>query len=91
MILRPQCHELGVFHLPEHQLRLYRSRVPLPEDVLLCMLAYYVEWHMRQAWAPILFDDDDPAAGEALRGSPVAPGKRSPRAEGKAAGKRTER
>jgi len=58
--------------------------------VLLCMLAYYVEWHMRQAWAPILFDDDDPAAGEALRESPVAPAKRSPRAERKAATKRTE-
>jgi len=58
--------------------------------VLLCMLAYYVEWHMRQAWAPILFDDDDPAAGAALRESPVAPAKRSPRAQRKAARKRTE-
>ena len=58
--------------------------------VLLCVLAYYVEWHMRQAWAPILFDDDDPAAGQALRESPVAPAKRSPRAERKAATKRTE-
>ena len=35
--------------------------------VFLCMLAYYVEWHMRRALAPLLFDDDDPAA----RGSPV--------------------
>jgi len=59
--------------------------------VLLCMLAYYVEWHMRQALAPILFDDDDPAAGEALRKSAVAPAKRSPRACRKAARKRTER
>jgi len=59
--------------------------------VLLCMLAYYVQWHMRQALAPILFDDDDPAAGEALRESPVAPAKRSPRAQRKAACKRTER
>jgi transposase len=40
--------------------------------VLLCMLAYYVEWHMRQALAPILFDDDDPAAAEAARSSVVA-------------------
>ena len=31
--------------------------------VFLCMLAYYVEWHMRQALAPLLFDDDDKAAG----------------------------
>ena len=58
--------------------------------VLLCMLAYYVEWHMRQAWAPILFQDDDVAAGEALRQSPVAPAKRSPRGQRKAAQKRTE-
>jgi len=58
--------------------------------VLLCMLAYYVEWHMRQAWAPLLFDDEDPAAGEALRDSPVAPAQRSPAARRKAARKRTD-
>src|SRR5216683_1735486 len=44
--------------------------------VLLCMLAYYVEWHMRQALAPMLFDDDDPAAAEAGRRSVVAPAQR---------------
>ncbi len=58
--------------------------------VLLCMLAYYVEWHMRRAWAPILFEDEDPAGGETLRTSPVAPARRSPRAERKAARKRTD-
>ena len=58
--------------------------------VLLCMLAYYVEWHMRQAWAPILFDDHDRAAAEAQRRSPVTPAKRSPAAQYKAAAKRTE-
>jgi hypothetical protein len=52
--------------------------------VLLCMLAYYVEWHMRQALAPILFDDDDPAAAEAARPSVVAPAQRSPQAQRKA-------
>jgi hypothetical protein len=57
--------------------------------VFLCMLAYYVEWHMREALAPILFDDDDTAAGEALRDSVVAPAKRSPRGEHKAMTKRT--
>jgi hypothetical protein len=31
------------------------------------MLPYYVEWHMRQALAPILFDDDDPQTAEAAR------------------------
>jgi hypothetical protein len=59
--------------------------------VLLCMLAYYVEWHMRDALRPILFDDEDPAAGESLRTSPVAPAKRSPSALDKAARKRTDR
>ena len=52
--------------------------------VFLCFLAYYVEWHMRQALAPILFDDEDPAAGEAQRTSVVAPAQRSPGAQRKA-------
>jgi len=52
--------------------------------VFLCMLAYYVEWHLRQAWAPLLFDDDDKAAAEALRPSVVAPARRSARATAKA-------
>jgi hypothetical protein len=58
--------------------------------VFLCMLAYYVEWHMRRALAPILFDDDDKATGEASRGSVVAPAQRSPRAKAKALTKQTE-
>ena len=40
--------------------------------VLLCVLAYYLEWHMRQVLAPVLFDDEDKAAAEASRASPVA-------------------
>ncbi|OGB74600.1 MAG: hypothetical protein A2496_12590, partial [Burkholderiales bacterium RIFOXYC12_FULL_60_6] len=43
--------------------------------IFLCMLAYYVEWHMRQAWAPLLFADEDQAAK--LVRDPVAPAKRS--------------
>jgi len=58
--------------------------------VFLCMLAYYVEWHMRQALAPILFDDEEPAAGEALRGSIVRPARRSSKAQHKAAAKMTD-
>jgi len=57
--------------------------------VLLCMLAYYVEWHMRQALAPLLFDDDDPTAAAAARASVVAPAKRSPSALRKATTKLT--
>jgi len=57
--------------------------------VLLCTLAYYVEWHMRQALAPLLFDDDDKPAGEARRLSVVAPAQRSARAARKAATQET--
>jgi hypothetical protein len=58
--------------------------------VLLCMLAYYLEWHMRQALAPILFDDHRREEAAAARSSPVAPAQRSVAARRKAASKRTE-
>lgn len=45
--------------------------------VFLCMLAYYVEWHMRRALAPLLFDDDDRAGAAAKRASVVSPAQRS--------------
>jgi len=57
--------------------------------VFLCMLAYYLEWHMRQALAPILFDDHDRAAADASRASPVAKAAVSPAATRKAKSKRT--
>ncbi len=40
--------------------------------VFLCMLAYYVEWHLRAAWAPILFHEHDRDAAQQERASPVA-------------------
>jgi len=43
--------------------------------IFLCMLAYYVEWHMREAWRPLLFCDEDLEA-KALR-DPVVPAQRS--------------
>jgi hypothetical protein len=43
--------------------------------IFLCMLAYYVEWHMRQAWRELMFADEDQAAK--LVRDPVAPAKRS--------------
>jgi len=55
--------------------------------VFLCMLAYYVEWHMRRALAPLLFDDEDHEAAQAQRSSIVAPAQRSPSAQQKAASK----
>jgi hypothetical protein len=58
--------------------------------VFLCMLAYYLEWHMRQALAPILFDDHDRAAAQAQRTSPVAKAEVSPAARRKHETKRTD-
>jgi hypothetical protein len=58
--------------------------------VLLCMLAYYLEWHMRRSLAPMLFDEPDPTARDAQRTSPVAKAEPSPAAQRKTARKRTE-
>ena len=52
--------------------------------VFLCMLAYYVEWHMRQKLKSILFDDHDKAAADAARPSVVAKAERSEAARRKA-------
>ena len=57
--------------------------------IFLCMLAYYVEWHMRRAWAPLLFAEDDPQGAAQRRGSPVKPARRSASAEAKALTKKT--
>ena len=57
--------------------------------VFLCMLAYYVEWHMRNKLAPLLFDDHDKTAVQAQRESVVRPAKRSPAAKRKALTKHT--
>src|SRR6516225_9190091 len=53
--------------------------------VLLCLLAYYVEWHLRRALAPLLFTDERPPQ----QSSPVAPAQRSASAQAKARTKRT--
>ncbi len=58
--------------------------------VLLCMLAYYLEWHMRSRLAPILFDDHDRCAAHAQRSSPVVKAKPSPAAKRKAKTKLTD-
>lgn len=57
--------------------------------IFLCMLAYYVEWHMREALAPMLFGEDDVDAAELGRTSVVAPATASPAAVAKARTKRT--
>ena len=58
--------------------------------VFLCMLAYYVEWHMREHLAPILFDDEAPEVAQAQRDSAVSPAQRSQSAQLKAQRKRTQ-
>ena len=70
---------------PIHHRRPQRVRA----HVLLCMLAYYLEWHMRKALKSILFDDHDKVAAEAARASIVAKAGRSDAADRKAATKRT--
>lgn len=44
--------------------------------IFLCFLAYYVQWHMRKAWAPLLFEDEELDANR-WRRDPVAPAKPS--------------
>lgn len=70
-----------IYHWAEHRVRAH---------VFLCMLAYYVEWHMRQKLAPLLFDDEDAQYAETLRESVVAPAVRSPSAKKKDRTKRTD-
>jgi transposase len=67
-------HVRPIFHRTEERVRAH---------IFLCMLAYYVEWHMRQAWAPLLFADDSPP----VREDPVLPARRSESAERKASTK----
>jgi hypothetical protein len=53
--------------------------------VFLCLLSYYLAWHLRQAWKPLLFDDEQPP----IQSDPVAKAHRSLQAEQKARSKRT--
>ena len=57
--------------------------------VLLCMLAYYVEHHMLEKLAPMLYRETDPAAAEALRNDVVTKAQRSPAAKTKEATHKT--
>ncbi|HEY3383502.1 MAG TPA: IS1634 family transposase [Vicinamibacterales bacterium] len=61
----------------------HRTADRVRSHILLCMLAYYVEWHMRDAWRPLLFADEDQVA-KVFR-DPVAPARRSAEADQKAA------
>jgi transposase len=54
----------------------HRTADRVRAHVLLCLLAYYVEWHLRQAWEPLLFEDEELAEGRRQR-DPVAPAQAS--------------
>jgi hypothetical protein len=60
-----------VFHRLEERVKAH---------VLICMLASYLTWHLRQAWAPLTFTDENPPAPD----NPVAPARRSAHAQAKA-------
>ena len=62
-----------VFHRLEERVKAH---------VLICMLACYLTWHLRRAWAPLTFTDQDPPAQD----NPVTPARRSARAQAKASG-----
>ncbi|NDZ13411.1 hypothetical protein [Variovorax sp. WS11] len=61
----------------------HRTADRVRAHIFLCMLAYYVEWHMREAWAPLMFADTDQQAKAAR--DPVAPATRSKAALAKVA------
>ena len=62
-----------VFHRLEERVKAH---------VLICMLACYLTWHLRRAWAPLTFTDQDPPEQD----NPVTPARRSARAQAKASG-----
>jgi len=66
----------------------HRLETRVRAHIFLCMLAYYVEWHMREAWQELMFTDEDHAA-KATR-DPVAPARRSAAAEKKASSRQLD-
>src|SRR5438876_211859 len=60
----------------------HRSEDRVPAHIFLCVLAYYVEWHLRRAWAPLLFEDEE-RWEERKRRDPILPAKPSDSAERK--------
>jgi len=73
-------HVRPIYHFNDDRIRAH---------VFLCMLAYYVEWHLRDRLRELLFDDDDREAAQKSRRSVVAPAKRSKSAREKDATLRT--
>jgi len=66
-----------VFHRLEERVKAH---------VLICMLAAYLTWHLRQAWAPLTFTDQNPLRQD----NPVTPARRSAYAQAKASYQRDQ-
>ena len=77
----------GTLKGPELEIRPIHHRLEdrVRAHVLLCMLAYYLTWHLQAAWAPLLFKDEHPP----IAANPVAKATRSAQAQRKAQTKRT--
>jgi len=78
----------GTLKGPELEIRPIHHRLEdrVRAHVFLCTLAYYLTWHLREAWAPLLFKDEQPP----LASDPAAKAARSPAAQRKAQTKRTQ-
>ena len=72
---------------PELELRPIHHRLEkrVRAHAFLCLIAYYLEWHLREAWAELLFDDECPPVAT----DPIAKAERSPKAKRKASTQRT--
>ncbi|MDQ2897874.1 MAG: IS1634 family transposase, partial [Actinomycetota bacterium] len=77
----------GSFKGPDLQIRPIHHRLEtrVRAHVLLCMLSYYLTWHLKNAWKPLLFSDEQ----RPVNPDPVAKAVRSPAAQKKAQTKRT--
>jgi transposase len=71
----------GIFDLLVRPIR-HRTENRVPAHIFLCMLAFYVEWHMRRALAPILFEDEE-LPEQRKRRDPILPAKPSESAKQK--------
>jgi len=74
-------HVRPIYHWSEARVRAH---------VFMCMLAYYVEWHLRQALKPMLYDDEELETMRQNKTNPVAATERSATAQAKAAHHHTE-
>ncbi len=66
----------------------HRTEERVPAHIFLCLLAYYVEWHLRRAWSPLLFEDEE-GREERKRRDPILPAEPSASAEAKKRSRQT--